>query len=293
MKNKYPNKKLRFLIGDIRDKERFNFACKNVNIIIHAAALKQVPAAEYNPEEYIKTNIIGANNIINCAINNNVQKVIALSTDKASSPINLYGATKLVSDKLFVAANNVVGKQKSTFSVVRYGNVLNSRGSVIPFFLSQKKNKEFKITHKEMTRFFMTVQESVNFVINSIKIMKGGEIFIPKLDAFKIFDIAKKIDKNKKHKIIGLRPGEKIHETLFSNDESLRVNEFKKFYVLKPSISFQKNRNFLKYNKEIGKKLKKKFEYNSNDTQKKTIIEKLEKIINKCISEKNSSYLPM
>lgn len=282
MSNKFKNNKLRFLLGDIRDKDRFDFACKNVDIIIHAAALKQVPAAEYNPDEFIKTNIIGATNIIKAAIKNKVQKIISLSTDKASSPINLYGATKLVSDKLFIAGNNIVGSQNTLFSVVRYGNVINSRGSVIPFFLSQLTKKEFTITHEEMTRFFMTIQQSVDFVIQSLKIMRGGEIFIPKLDAFKIINIAKKINSLKKIKIIGLRPGEKIHETLFSKDESLRVNEFKSFFVLLPSISFNKKRNYLKYNNEKGKKIKKQFEYNSLDTSKTTNDAKLKKIILSC-----------
>ena len=291
MQNEFKNDKLRFLLGDVRDKDRFNFACKNIDIIIHAAALKQVPAAEYNPEEFIKTNIIGASNIINAAINNQVERVIALSTDKASSPINLYGATKLVSDKLFISANNIVGSQKTLFSVVRYGNVLNSRGSVIPLFLSQQKNKEFHVTDNKMTRFFMTVEESVDFVIDSLLRMKGGEIFIPKLEAYKIIDIVKAIDSMKKIKLIGLRPGEKIHETLFSKDESLRVNEFKSFYVLLPTISFQKKRDYLKYGNQIGKKVKKEFEYNSLETSKKTKKNKLKKIIlsSKNLSEKNSN----
>ena len=213
MKQDYINKKnLRFFIGDIRDEARLELATKNVDIIVHAAALKQVDTAEYNPFEYIKTNILGAENIINVSIKNNVSKVIALSTDKAVDPVNLYGSTKLSSDKLFIAANNLVGK-KISFSVVRYGNVISSRGSVVPLFkkMIEEKKKYLTITHKDMTRFFITLEESVKFVINSISNMIGGEIFIPKLYSCKILDLANVMKlKNQKIKFIGIRPGEKF-----------------------------------------------------------------------------------
>ena len=212
LQKKFKSKKLRYFLGDVRDLDRLKVGLNGIDFVIHAAALKQVPAAEYNPEEFIKTNIIGAENIIKASIFNNVKKVIALSTDKATEPINLYGATKLVSDKLFVAANNIVGNQKISFAVVRYGNVLNSRGSVLPIFL--KFNKEGKktvpITHKDMTRFFITLEQGVDYVVQYLNIMKGGEVFVvPKIKSTKIIDLAKAINKNFKFKFIGVRPGEK------------------------------------------------------------------------------------
>ena len=188
-------KKLRFFIGDVRDKERLKIAMRNVNIVIHAAALKQVPALEYNPLEAVKTNIVGAQNVVECSVETGVEKVIALSTDKASSPVNLYGATKLVSDKIFIAANNMFGTKNIKFSVVRYGNVMGSRGSVIPLFLKQQKENFFTITDKNMTRFNISLNEGVRFVFNCLKIMSGGEIFIPKLHSYKIMDLLKAISK--------------------------------------------------------------------------------------------------
>ena len=233
----FQKKNIRFFLGDVRDKQRLKTAFEGVDLVVHAAALKQVPAAEYNPTEYIKTNINGAENIIQAAISCNVKKIIALSTDKAVNPINLYGATKLVSDKLFIAANNIIGKKNIKFSIVRYGNVSGSRGSVLPFFLElKKKNKPFLITHKDATRFWITLDEGVNFVINSLKIMQGGEIFIPKLPAIKIIDLAKAIDEKRQIKMIGLRESEKIHESLISPDEDKNVLDFKNYFVIKPFL---------------------------------------------------------
>lgn len=207
---------LRFFIGDVRDYERLNFAMREVDYVFHAAALKQVVAAEYNPIECLKTNVFGAENIIKASINNNVNKVIALSTDKAVNPVNLYGATKLASDKLFIAANNIVGKKKTRFSIVRYGNVIGSRGSVLPLFLNLKKNNKnlFPITDLRMTRFWISLDEVVEFAIKCLKIMIGGEILIKKSPSIKIIDLAKAINPKGKIKIIGVRPGEKIHESL-------------------------------------------------------------------------------
>ncbi len=276
------NKKLRFFIGDIRDQYRISRAMIGVDIVVHAAALKQVPAAEYNPTEFIKTNIIGAENIIKSAIDLKIEKVIALSTDKASSPINLYGATKLVSDKLFTTANNILGSQKTKFSVVRYGNVINSRGSVVPFFKDLLKNgaKELPVTHKDMTRFFITLPEGVNFVYDSIKIMKGGEIFIPKIPSCKITDIVTALGKNLKIKITGIRPGEKIHEQLCSSDESDKCIEFKNFYVIEPNFNFNRNLNYMIIGKKRGKRVKKSFEYNSLKNQTKLSVNHIKKMIN-------------
>ncbi len=230
---KYPS--IRFFIGDVRDYNRLNLAFKNIDFIVHAAALKHVSAAEYNPYEYVKTNIMGAENIARAAMENSVQKVIALSTDKASNPVNLYGATKLVSDKIFIASNQFYSSTKVKFSVVRYGNVAGSRGSVIPFFLSLIKDKKnyLPITDKRMTRFFITLEESIKFVIDSFKIMQGGEIFIPKISSLKIIDLANILAPNFKQKIIGIRPGEKIHETLITKEED-NVYEYNNGYIISP-----------------------------------------------------------
>ena len=216
MAQKFDQKCMRYFIGDVRDAKRLEEAMQDVHFVIHAAALKHVPVAEYNPMECIKTNIDGAQNVINAAIKNSVEKVIALSTDKASAPINLYGATKLASDKLFVAANNIVGKRKTRFAVVRYGNVIGSRGSVVPFFrkLIEEGVKELPITDINMTRFLITLEDGVNFVLKNFERMHGGEIFIPKIPSMKIVDMAKALAPNLSHKIIGIRAGEKLHELL-------------------------------------------------------------------------------
>jgi len=280
---KYSNQnKLRFFIGDIRDKNRLDMAIKNVDVVIHAAALKQVPTAEYNPFETVKTNIIGSQNVIEASLNNNVKKVIALSTDKASSPVNLYGATKLTSDKLFISANNYKGKNKIKFSIVRYGNVLKSRGSVVPFFLDQDKLGWFPITSKKMTRFNITLNEGVNFVISSLEKMWGGEIFIPKIPSYNITDLANAINPKNKIKVVGIRGGEKLHEEMISVSDSKNSYEFKKNYVILPSKEYL-NWDIKKYlNKNIkdkGVKCKDGFNYNSYDNEAYLTVSELKKLI--------------
>ena len=231
---------MRYFIGDIRDLERLNQAMEDVDFVIHAAALKQVPAAEYNPMECIKTNIYGGENVIRAAISNEVEKVIALSTDKAANPINLYGATKLASDKLFVAANNTVGSKHTRFSVVRYGNVVGSRGSVVPFFkkIVDEGKKYIPITHEDMTRFWITLQGGVDFVLTNFARMKGGEIFVPKIPSVKIIDLAEAYAPDLSIKIIGIRPGEKLHEIMCPSDYSHLTLEFDDHYVISPTILF-------------------------------------------------------
>lgn len=268
MSQKFNLSCMRYFIGDIRDKERLNDAMSGVDYVIHAAAMKQVPASEYNPMECIKTNIYGAENVIRSALNNNVQKVIALSTDKAAGPINLYGATKLASDKLFVSANNFTGTKRTIFSVVRYGNVVGSRGSVIPFFkkIINEKAKFLPITHPEMTRFWITLEQGVDFVIKNFIRMQGGEIFIPKIPSILITDLAKAMSSKTPIKIIGIRPGEKLHETMFTRDDSHLTIEFNDHYVIKPSMTNVVNKLNYKINmcKEKGKDLSYGEEYNSN-----------------------------
>ena len=257
---------LRFFIGDVRDFSRLSLALKNVDYVIHAAALKHVPAAEYNPFECIKTNINGTENIVRASIENKVKKIITLSTDKACNPINLYGASKLAADKITISANNYVGKSKTKLSVVRYGNVINSRGSVIPFFRKcLKENKPFPITDKNMTRFWITLNDALRFVIWCMQDMKGGELYVPKLKSCFIKDLAKSISAKQKILYTGTRPGEKIDETLISSDESINVIEFKKYYVVTPSINFfdYKKNYFINSTKEKGKKVSKGFSFNS------------------------------
>ncbi|NPA11423.1 MAG: UDP-N-acetylglucosamine 4,6-dehydratase (inverting) [Epsilonproteobacteria bacterium] len=256
---------MRYFIGDVRDKDRLKKAMEGVDIVIHAAALKQVPAAEYNPMEAIKTNILGAQNVIDSAIENEVEKVIALSTDKASAPINLYGATKLASDKLFIAANNLVGGKKTRFSVVRYGNVIGSRGSVVPFFvkLIKEGKKTLPITHKDMTRFLITLRQGVEFVLKNFERMQGGEIFVPKIPSMKIVDLAKALCEDCEFEYIGIRPGEKLHEIMITKDD--RCIEFKDHYVIKPTITFSFKANYLiNALGEKGKEMPIGFEYASN-----------------------------
>ena len=273
-------KKIRFFIGDIRDKSRLKMAFADVDIVIHAAALKQVPTAEYNPFEYIKTNIYGANNIIEACLHNNVKKVVALSTDKASSPVNLYGATKLCSDKLFISANNIKGKKNITFSVVRYGNVMGSRGSIIPKFFEQKKTGVLTITDKRMTRFNISLIDSVQLVISALKYSKiGGEIFVPIIPSYSITDLAKAIAPNSKTKIIGIRPGEKLHEELISINESKNTFKFKNLYVVLPNIS-EKNKN--KYKSVFGNKSPgKNFSYTSDNNKDFLSIKDIAKVVSK------------
>ncbi len=267
----------RFQIGDIRDKDRLDFSInEDIDYVIHTAALKQVPATEYNPFEAIKTNIIGAQNLIEVCIKKNIDKILALSTDKAAAPINLYGATKLTSDKLFTNANYFKGKTRCKFSVVRYGNVMGSRGSVIPLFLKQKEEKKtFTITDKNMTRFNITLNESVEFVNMCIQRMKGGEIFVPKIPSYRILDLLKAIDKSSKFKTIGIRPGEKLHEEMITESDSINTEEFKNFYVIHPSF-----RKF-KYN------LNKTFSYNSKNNKKFLKIDEIKKLINNNLKDFN------
>jgi UDP-N-acetylglucosamine 4,6-dehydratase len=258
---------MRYLIGDVRDGPRLARAMYEVDFVIHAAALKQVPAAEYNPMECIKTNIDGAQNVIRAAIENNVQKVIALSTDKAANPINLYGATKLCSDKLFVAANNLVGSRDIRFSVVRYGNVVGSRGSVVPFFqkLIDAGSDHLPITHQDMTRFWISLQEGVDFVLDNFQKMYGGEIFIPKIPSIRITDLASAMAPNLEQRIIGIRPGEKLHEVMCPADDSHMVVEFDNHFVIKPAIPYYgKDIDFSKnLLGEVGKEVEQGFAYDS------------------------------
>jgi UDP-N-acetylglucosamine 4,6-dehydratase len=273
---------IRFFIGDVRDLSRLIAATKEVDILIHAAALKQIDTAEYNPLETIKTNILGAQNVIEASFESKIKKVIALSTDKAAQPISLYGATKLVSDKLFISANNIKGNNDTIFSVVRYGNVIGSRGSIIPLFkkISEKKDV-FPLTDVKMTRFFISIEESVKFVVQCLELMNGGEIFIPKIPSFKIIDLIKSFSKDPKIKIIGIRPGEKLYETMCPNDEVNQVIEFKKYFVITPSIKFYETKNnFIKNSSgEIGKKVSKDFEYNSNNNNKFLTIPEIKKYL--------------
>jgi UDP-N-acetylglucosamine 4,6-dehydratase len=258
---------MRYFIGDVRDKDRLTMAMNGIDYVIHAAALKQVPAAEYNPTECIKTNISGAENVIHAALYNNIEKVIALSTDKAANPINLYGATKLCSDKLFVAANNFAGTKKTIFSVVRYGNVVGSRGSVVPFFqkLINEKKDSLPITDKRMTRFWITLQQGVNFVIKNFQRMAGGEIYVPKIPSVRITDLATAIAPETPQKIIGIRPGEKLHEIMCPGDDSRLTVEFEDHYVIFPAITFRGRKTDKTINNigEKGSFVKQGFEYNS------------------------------
>lgn len=267
MQQQFNQPQMRYFIGDVRDRARLTQAMKGVDYVIHAAALKQVPAAEYNPMECIKTNIHGAENVIEAAIANNVDRVIALSTDKAANPINLYGATKLASDKLFVAANNFVGEGGPRFSVVRYGNVVGSRGSVVPFFqrLVDAGAPFLPITHAEMTRFWITLPQGVDFVLTNFRRMIGGEIFVPKIPSLKITDLATAIAPDLPQKIVGIRPGEKLHEIMCPADDAHLTLEFHDHFVIRPTIKFHHSDSDYTVNQigEIGKPVVHGFEYNS------------------------------
>ncbi|WP_354634689.1 UDP-N-acetylglucosamine 4,6-dehydratase (inverting) [Planktothricoides raciborskii] len=267
MAQAFPQDSLRFFIGDVRDRDRLTLAMRNVDYVIHAAALKHVPIAEYNPMECIKTNINGASNVIDAAMACGVEKVIALSTDKAANPINLYGATKLASDKLFVAANNLVGKLKTRFAVVRYGNVVGSRGSVVPFFqkLVRERATEIPITDPRMTRFWITLPQGVDFVIKSFERMQGGEIFVPKIPSMKITDLAAALAPGIPTKVIGIRPGEKLHEVMCPKDDYHLTLEFSDHYVITPSIQFATYVDFkLNALAEKGVAVPEEFEYSSD-----------------------------
>jgi UDP-N-acetylglucosamine 4,6-dehydratase/5-epimerase len=271
---------LRYFIGDIRDLSRLNRAMQNIDIVIHAAALKQVPAAEYNPFEFIKTNILGAQNVIEASIDNEVKKVIALSTDKAAAPINLYGATKLCSDKLFIAANNIKGSNQIKFAVVRYGNVMFSRGSVIPFFMEKRKTGKLPITSEKMTRFNISLKEGVDMVRWAIDKAKGGEIFVPKIPSYRITDIAKAIDPDCKLEIIGVRPGEKIHEEMITHSDSLNTIDIGKYYAILPAgVSDEDKLNYSRHHK--GKIIEKTFSYTSDNNPNFLTVNDLKKLISK------------
>ena len=277
---------LRYFIGDVRDLSRLKIAMQEVDIVVHAAALKHVPIAEYNPFEFVKTNIIGAQNIIEAVldINSSVSKVVALSTDKAAAPINLYGATKLASDKLFVSANNIKGNRKIKFSVVRYGNVMGSRGSVLEYFQKCKNKKTLNITDKNMTRFNISIQEGVDFVLFALKNMWGGELFIPKIPAYKVTDLALAVAPGVRHKIIGVRPGEKIYEEMLTLTDAIRTAEFKNYYVIMPDskyVKWNKNKFLNKNPKDKGRVLKSPFSYNSQNTKDRLKVNDLKKILHK------------
>jgi UDP-N-acetylglucosamine 4,6-dehydratase (inverting) len=265
-------KKIRFFIGDIREKDRLKIAIQNVDFLIHAAALKQVPTAEYNPFEFIKTNILGTQNVVEACLDSNVQKVILLSTDKASSPINLYGATKLCADKLFVSANNIKGSKKIFFSVVRYGNVMASRGSVLHEFIKQKQSKKILLTHENMTRFNISLDRAVETVLWAFKNCKGGEIVVPKLPSFYVKNLAKAVCEKSEIIITGIRAGEKLHEEMISMDDSTSTVSLKKYYLILPkTYALNKRTNFIK----------KKFSYNSLNNEYFLTINKLKKIVQK------------
>lgn len=272
---KYPC--MRYFIGDIRDKERLRRAFQNIDYLIHAAALKQVPAAEYNPFEAVKTNIIGAQNIIDVAIDQGVRKVIALSTDKAANPINLYGATKLCSDKLFIAGNAYVGRDHTVFSVVRYGNVVGSRGSVIPFFIEHKKNGFLPITDPRMTRFWITLGQGVEFVLWCLEHLCGGELFVPKIPSMNIMDLAKAIAPECDTRIVGIRAGEKLHELMIPRDDSRRTLEFDNFFVVQPDFKFWERR----CSWDGGMKVTDDFEYSSETNPWRLTLEEMKEMIRK------------
>ena len=283
MQKKFPGNKfteMRYFLGDVRDLPRLKLAMRNVDIVIHAAALKHVPITEYNPFEAVKTNIIGAQNVIDASLSSKVTRVLALSTDKASSPINLYGATKLASDKLFIAANNYIGKRNLKYSVVRYGNIVASSGSVIPNFLDQSKKNILYLTDKKMTRFNITLQESIEFVLFSLKNMWGGEIFVPKIPSYRLLDLAKAVSSKAKIKYTGIRTGEKLHEEMISSSDSMNTLEYKDHFVIVPNSIFINwdKKMYLKKNKG-GKNCTEGFSYNSKQNENFLTVNQLKKII--------------
>ena len=272
------DRKVRFFIGDVRDKERLHRALHNVDYLIHAAALKQIPAAEYNPTECIKTNIYGAQNVVNVAADRGVKRVIALSTDKAANPVNLYGATKLCSDKLFVAANAFVAQDETRFSVVRYGNVISSRGSVIPLFREQRKTGKITVTDSRMTRFWMTLEQGVDFVLSCLERMVGGEIFVPKLPSMNIMDLIQAIAPDCDIETVGIRPGEKIHEVMVTSDDARMTSEFDNYYIVKPHNRYVIER----FAGEGGQPVPEGFEYNSETNPWRLTVEEMREMIAHC-----------
>ncbi|SEM32696.1 UDP-N-acetylglucosamine 4,6-dehydratase [Paenisporosarcina quisquiliarum] len=273
MKQEFTDSRIRFFIGDVRDKDRLYRAFNGVDIVIHAAAMKHVEACEYNPFEAIKTNINGAQNIIEAAIDCGVEKVIALSTDKAAAPVNLYGATKLASDKLFIAANSYAGEKATRFAVVRYGNVVGSRGSVIPFFKKVKETGVIPVTDERMTRFWITLEKGVQFVMDSLERMQGGELFVPKIPSMNIMDLAKVIAPECEIEIVGIRPGEKLHEVMITQDDARHTFEYKDFYVITPEFSWWKA-TF-----EEGKQVEEGFIYSSDTNEDWMKIDNLKKML--------------
>lgn len=281
MAQQFPQSKykaIRYFLGDVRDGERLRRACEGIDVIVHAAALKQVPAAEYNPMECIKTNVFGAENVINAALDCGLKKVVALSTDKAAAPINLYGATKLCSDKLFVAANNMKGSRDLAFSVVRYGNVIGSRGSVVPFFMEKRKTGVLPITHPDMTRFNISLNEGVDLVLHALEFAWGGEIFVPKIPSFKITDLAEAMAPGAQQEIVGIRPGEKLHEEMITETDSYSTVELEKYFVILPAIpSKWTQEEFIQaFN---GKLVEPGFRYNSQTNQEWLNPEQLKNLI--------------
>jgi UDP-N-acetylglucosamine 4,6-dehydratase len=273
--SKYPG--IRYFIGDVRDADRLKKAFKDIEIVIHAAAMKHVPIAEYNPMECVKTNVLGAENVINAALETEVQNVVALSTDKAAAPINLYGATKLCSDKLFVAANNIKGKLDIKFSVVRYGNVMGSNGSVIPFFIKKKKEGVIPITDPNMTRFNISLQAGVDMVLHAIETAWGGEIFVPKIPSYKLVDVAEAIGPECKKQIVGIRPGEKVHEEMITSSDSFSTYDLGKYYVILPQVT---SFNVEDYKKHFNATLVPQgFQYNSGENKEWLGVEELRKLI--------------
>ena len=270
-------KAIRYFIGDIRDLDRFKRACEGIDIIVHAAALKQVPTAEYNPMECIKTNVNGAYNVIQAALDCGIKKVVALSTDKAAAPINLYGATKLCSDKLFIAANNMKGKRDLSFSVVRYGNVMGSRGSVIPFFMKKRSEGVLPITDEQMTRFNISLTEGVEMVLNAIDNAWGGEIFVPKIPSYKIIDVATAIGPNCEQKIVGIRPSEKIHEEMITEADSYTTIDLGRYYAILPQVPVWSLDDYLAHFK--ASKVAPGFKYNSGTNTEWITVEEIRTLI--------------
>ncbi|MCB0738191.1 MAG: UDP-N-acetylglucosamine 4,6-dehydratase (inverting) [Bacteroidetes bacterium] len=275
--NGFDGSDMRYFLGDVRDKDRLFRAFENVDIVVHAAALKQVPAAEYNPMEFVKTNVLGAQNIIDAAIDRGVKNVVALSTDKAAAPINLYGATKLCSDKLFVAANNMRGWKDIKFSVVRYGNVMGSRGSVIPFFINKRKDGILPITDESMTRFNITLEEGVNMVLYAIENAWGGEIFVPKIPSYRITDVAEAVGPECKKEVVGIRPGEKIHEEMITESDSYYTLDVGNYYIIRPQDSVWTENDFMKeFN---AKRVEPNFKYNSGTNSEWLTVSELRQLI--------------
>ena len=274
MRNRFDDSRLRFLIGDVRDRDRLYRAASGVDIIVHAAALKHVPACEYNPIEAVRTNVEGSVNVIDAAIDNSVEKIMAISTDKAVHPVNLYGATKMVAEKLFTQGNAYTGGKKARFSCIRYGNVVGSRGSVIPLFKEQRKNGVITITDDRMTRFWITLEQGVRFVMDCIARMKGGETFVPKIPSMKVIDLANVIAPDAKKKVIGIRSGEKLHEILLTEDEARHTREFDNYFVIEPEHPFWEKDNFMD-----GDSLPEGFRYTSDGNDKWLTEDEIEKIV--------------